>query len=165
VLLYSGLDHQLNLIIIEVTHLAQSPMLEAVVATLDPRQKIEILKARAEHVRQPDWKKALKTHADRLERVAKVRNTACHVPLIPNKATGELEFAAAAASKLLKGMKIKASDDYTVDRPSLQRVKEVIEIGGKALAGGEDILMNFAKARAAIEARATSSPSKLTPKP
>jgi hypothetical protein len=37
VLLYTALDHQLNHIIIEVMHLAPSPMLETVVATLDPR--------------------------------------------------------------------------------------------------------------------------------
>ena len=54
VLLYTALDHQLNRIIIEVM---QAPMLEAVVATLDPRQKIEMLKSRVGHVRQPDWKK------------------------------------------------------------------------------------------------------------
>jgi hypothetical protein len=39
VLLYTALDHQLNLIVIEVMYLAPAPMLEAVVATLDPRQK------------------------------------------------------------------------------------------------------------------------------
>jgi hypothetical protein len=47
VLLYTALDHQLNLIVIEVMHLAPTPMLEAVVTTLDPRQKIEMLESRA----------------------------------------------------------------------------------------------------------------------
>jgi hypothetical protein len=74
VLLYSALDHQLNFIVIDVMHLSHSPMLETVVATLDARQKIEILKSRAGHIRQKDWQKALKTHADRLERVARIRN-------------------------------------------------------------------------------------------
>jgi argininosuccinate lyase len=80
VLLYTALDHQLNHIIIEVMHLSSTAMLEAVVATLDPRQKIEMLKSRAAHIKQQDWKKAVKTHADRLERVAKIRNAVCHTP-------------------------------------------------------------------------------------
>jgi hypothetical protein len=42
VLLHTALDHQLNIIIIEVMHLTPSPMLEPVVSTLDPRQKIEM---------------------------------------------------------------------------------------------------------------------------
>jgi argininosuccinate lyase len=83
VLTYTALDRQLNHIVIEVMHLSESPLLEAVVATLDPRQKIEMLKSRAAHIRQQDWKKAVKTHAERLERVAKIRNAACHTPMVP----------------------------------------------------------------------------------
>jgi hypothetical protein len=81
-----------------------------------------------------------------LERIAKVRNTTCHVPLVPNKKTGEFEFAPAAATKLLKSMTIRSKVDYAADRLPLQDVKEAIERGGKALGGGEDILVNFAKA-------------------
>ena len=40
VLIYTAHDHQLNRIVIEVMHLSSSPMLEAVVATLDARQKV-----------------------------------------------------------------------------------------------------------------------------
>ena len=116
VLLYTALDHQLNRIVIEVMHLAPSPMLESVVATLDARQKIEMLKNRAGHIRQNDWKKALKTHADRLERVTKIRNAVCHTPLIPDKTKGGFEFAPAAASKLLKSVTILDKNNYTVDR-------------------------------------------------
>jgi hypothetical protein len=153
VLLYTALDHQLNLIIIEVMHLAPAPMLEAVVATLDPRQKIEMLKSRAGHVRQPDWKKAIKTHADRLERIAKMRNAACHTPMVPSKTDGRFEFAAAAATKLLKSMTVRSKDDYTVDRLTLERVQEAIALGEKALGGGEQILFSFANVRTALDAK------------
>src|SRR5258708_5522892 len=44
ILLATALDHQLNHVLIQVLHLAESPMLEAVVATLDPVRKIEMLK-------------------------------------------------------------------------------------------------------------------------
>jgi hypothetical protein len=157
VLLYTALDHQLNLIIIEVMHLAPAPMLEAVVATLDPRQKIEMLKSRAGHVRQPDWKKAIKTHADRLERIAKMRNAACHTPMVENKTDGRFEFAAGAATKLLKSMTVRSKDDYTVDRVTLERVQEAIALGEKTLGGGEQILFNFAKVRTALNAKRTTS--------
>jgi argininosuccinate lyase len=63
VLLYTALDHQLNHVIIEVLNLAKSTMLETVVATLDPRQKVEMLKERAKHIRQLEWRKATQTHA------------------------------------------------------------------------------------------------------
>jgi hypothetical protein len=126
-LLYTALDHQLYRIIIEVMHLEISPMLESVVATLDARQKIEMLKTRAGHVEKPDVKKALKAHADRLERVSRMRNAACHTPLVPKGDSG-FEFAPAAASKLLKSMTVRSRDDYTVERLTLERVLEVIPL-------------------------------------
>ncbi|MGY3130142.1 hypothetical protein ACVWZM_000824 [Bradyrhizobium sp. USDA 4501] len=153
VLLYTALDHQLNHIIVEVMHLSPSTMLEAVVATLDPRQKIEMLKSRASHIRQHDWKKAVKTHADRLERVAKVRNAVCHTPLIPSKKGDGFEFAAAAATKLLKSMQIRTKDDYTVERLTLNRVDEAIALAEEALGSGQNILRNFEKVRAALNAK------------
>lgn len=149
VLLYTALDTQLNHIIIDTMHLTHSPMLEAVVATLDPRQKIEMLKARADQVRQPDWRKVMKTHADRLARVAKIRNVVCHVPLIRGKTKEQFEFAPAAATKLLKSINITDAKTYSLERLSLSRVKEVISLAEKALGGGEDLRQNFAKIRAA----------------
>jgi hypothetical protein len=151
VLLHTALDHQLNHIIIEVMHLSQSPMLEAVVATLDPRQKIEMLKSRAAHIRQPDWKKAVKTHADRLERVAKIRNAVCHTPMVPSTKVDGFEFAPAAATKLLKSMTVRSKHDFSVERLTLEHLEQAKLLAMKALGSGEDILVNFAKARSALE--------------
>lgn len=153
-LLYTALDHQLNQITIEVMHLVHSPMLETVVATLDSRQKIEILKSRSGHIKQPDWRKALKTHADRLERVARVRNAVCHTPLIPSKKNG-FEFAPSAASKLLKSITI-AEQSYTIERLTLERARETIELAEKALGGGQTILENFTKLRSLPQRPRTS---------
>jgi hypothetical protein len=52
VLSATALDHQMNHVLIEVASLAKSPLLEAVIATLDPARKIEILKARARRRRK-----------------------------------------------------------------------------------------------------------------
>lgn len=149
-MLYTALDHQLNHIIIAVMHLAPSPMLEPVVATLDPRQKIEMLKGRAAHIRQADWKKAIRTHADRLERVAKVRNAVCHTPMIQRKNSDGFEFAPAATTKLLKSITVISKDDYSVDRLTLERLNETITVAEKALGSGEELLINFAKVRSAL---------------
>ena len=59
ILLSTALDYQLTGVVIEVMHLEESPMLETVVATLDSRQKIEMVKARARKLTSPDWQKAL----------------------------------------------------------------------------------------------------------
>jgi hypothetical protein len=153
VLLYTRLDCQLNQVIIEVIRLAQSPirMREALVATLDPRQKIEMLRSRAAHIRQQGWKKAVKTHAGRLERVAKIRNAVCHTPMVPNKEGDGFEFAPASATKLLKDMMFASKDDYAIEGLTLDHVQEAKTLAMKALGGGEAILTKFAKARAALE--------------
>jgi hypothetical protein len=149
VLLYTALDHQLNHVIIEVLNLAKSTMLETVVATLDPRQKVEMLKERAKHIRQLEWRKATQTHADRLERVAKARNAACHTVLI-SKGEG-FEFAPAAASKLLKS--IKPQTAFTFDRLTLRTVTDAINLAEKALGGGENLITNFQKLNARLQER------------
>ncbi len=152
-LLYTALDHQLNHIVIDVMHLVHSPMLESVVATLDARQKIEILKARGKQIRELGWKKAVLTHADRLERVARIRNAVCHTPLIPVQGKRGFEFAPAAASKILKSVTI-IDKNYTIDRLTLERAREVIPLAEKALGGGEELRTNLAKVRQALVDRA-----------
>ena len=84
-------------------------------------------------VKQPDWKKPLTTHADRLERVAKIRNAVCHTPMVPSKKHGGFEFTPAAAAKLLKGMTIRSKDDYSVERVTLDRVKQIKPLAMEAL--------------------------------
>jgi hypothetical protein len=157
-LLYTALDHQLNHIIIEAMHLAHSTMLESVVATLDTRQKLELLKNRGKLIRQADWKKAVLTHADRLDRVSRIRNAVCHTPLIP-RGSG-FEFAPAAAYKILKSVTIMEKD-YVLDRLTLEHVREVIPLAEKALGGGELLIENFVKVRQALaERRADSAESR-----
>jgi hypothetical protein len=158
VLLYTALDHQLNYIVIEVMHLSHSTMLETVVATLDPRQKTEILKSRAKHIRQKDWQKALKTHADRLERVARIRNAVCHTPLVPGKLKGSFEFAPAAATKILKSVSFHDAKNYSLDRMTIDQAREVILVAEKALGDGENILSNFAKIRDALAQQRSQVP-------
>lgn len=85
ILLSTVLDYQLTEVVIEVMHLEKSPMLDTVVATIDARQKIEMIKARARKLTALDWKKALLDYVEKLEKVNQVRNTAAHTALIPTR--------------------------------------------------------------------------------
>jgi hypothetical protein len=149
VLLASALDHQLNHVAIEVLHLEKSSMLEPVVATLDPSRKVEILKARAKHIAQKDWKKGIEHYLDKVEQVLKARNIVCHSPLIKNERG--FEFAPPAASKILKSFDLTQPSLYR--RAGLKQVEDAISITEGALGDGENILHNFAKVTTELKTR------------
>ena len=152
VLLASALDHQLNHVAIEVLHLEKSPMLEPLVATLDPSRKVEILKARSKHIAQKDWRKHIESYLDKVERVLKVRNIACHSPLVKNERG--FEFAPPAATKLLKSLDLTQPSRYK--RASLQQVEDAISLAEDALGDGGNILHNFAKLTTELKTRAAA---------
>lgn len=146
VLIATALDHQLNHVLMSVLHLAASPMLEPVIATLDTARKVEMLKARSKHIAKPTWSKPVLSYLDKVERVAKWRNIACHTVMIPDQ-NHDAVFAPAAAAKLLKGLQL-------TDKPSGQRVpvadlEQAIKVGESALATGQNIIENFQKLNAA----------------
>jgi transcriptional regulator with XRE-family HTH domain len=142
VLITNALDYQLNHVLIQILHLTDSPMLEAVVATLDTPSKIEMVKERSKHIAQPNWRKPVLTYLERLESISEWRNIACHAPLIPDKNHGAV-FAPAAAAKLLKGLQI--GEDSTTKRTPIAELKTAITLGESALADGENLIENFKK--------------------
>lgn len=142
VLLTTALDHQLNHVLIQVLHLAESPMLEAVVATLDTVRKIEILKERSKYIAQSNWQKPVLTYVDKLERVSRWRNIACHTPLIPDKKQGAV-FAPAAAAKLLKTLQL--GKEPIAKRIPIDDLKSAIKLGESALGDGLNLVENFQK--------------------
>jgi transcriptional regulator with XRE-family HTH domain len=142
VLIATALDHQLNHVLIQVLHLAESPMLEAVVATLDTVRKIEMLKERAKYIAQSAWQKLVLSYVDKLERVSKWRNIACHAPLIPDEKHGAV-FAPTAAAKLLKSLQI--GKDPVAKRAPITDLKSAIKLGESALGDGLNLIDNFHK--------------------
>jgi len=142
------LDYQLTGVVIEVMHLEESPMLETVVATLDSRQKIEMVKARARKLTSPDWQKALLDYVDKIERTNRVRNTAAHTALLPKKDGDGFEFAPAQASKILKSMKISGRE-YDLQRVSIEDIKNAVPTAEQALGDGQVLMENFSRLRAA----------------
>jgi len=148
VLSATALDHQMNHVIIEVTSLAKSPMLESVVATLDHSRKIEILKARAQHIKKGSrWREPVERYVKHLEQVSRARNIACHSPMIPTN--GEPVFAPVAAAKLLRGLKLNPDQrSGTSERTPIEVLRRAIEVSRKALALGEEIIAYFANMNA-----------------
>jgi DNA-binding XRE family transcriptional regulator len=145
VLIASALDHQINHVLIEVLHLSGSPMLESVIATLDIARKIEMLKERAKYIAQPNWKKPLCSYLDKLERVMKWRNVACHTVLIPDEKHGAV-FAATAAAKLLKDLQI--GEQPTTKKTPISDLEAAIRLAESALFDGTEIIQNFRKVNA-----------------
>jgi DNA-binding XRE family transcriptional regulator len=140
VLLATALDHQLNHVLIQVLHLADSPMLESVVATLDMNRKVEMLKARSKHIYNKKWQQALQAYLDKLEQVSSWRNIACHTVLIPDEKHGAV-FAPAAAAKLLKNLQL--GENPTAKRIPIADLQPKIKLGEAALYGGQELLQNF----------------------
>lgn len=140
VLMTTALDHQLNHVLIQVLHLVGSPILESVIATLDMVRKIEMLRERAKHIAQPNWKKPLLSYLDKLERISKWRNIACHTVLIPDETHGAI-FAPTAAAKLLKNLQL--GEHPTTKRIPIGDVKPALKLGESALFDGQVIIQNF----------------------
>lgn len=150
VLLATALDHQLNHVLIQVLHLSESSMLEAVIATLDTVRKIEMLKERSKFIAQSSWQKPVLSYAEKLERVSKWRNIACHTPLIPDDKHGAV-FAPTAAAKLLKSLQLGA--DPVAKRIPVADLKSGIALAESALGDGLSLIQNFQKVNAERRSR------------
>ena len=141
VLLASAIDSQLNHVLIQLLHLVESPMLEAVIATLDTVRKIEMLKERSTFIAQTRWQKPVRMYVEKVERVYKWRNIACHTPMIPDEKHGAV-FVPTAAAKLLKGLQLAAP---VAKRVPYAELEAAIKIGESALAEGMSLIENFQK--------------------
>jgi transcriptional regulator with XRE-family HTH domain len=157
VLLATALDHQLNHVLIQILHLAESPLLEAVVATLDTVRKIEMLKERSKFIAQSRWRKPVLSYIEKLERVSKWRNIACHTPLIPDEKYGAA-FVPTAAAKLLKTLQL--GKEPVARRVPYIELKSAITLGESALADGLSLIGNFQKVNAERTRLQAHRPSK-----
>lgn len=145
VLITNALDHQINHVLIQMMHLMPSPMLEPVVASLDLSRKIEMLKERTKYIEQPNWKKPVLSYTEKVERVAKSRNIACHTVLIPDDTYGAV-FVPTAAAKLLKSLRLE--ENPVVERTPIGKLQQQIKLAESALFEGQELIQNFARANA-----------------
>lgn len=155
VMISTALDLQLNGVLTTILDLGESPMIEPVVATLDPARKVEIMKARAAHMPKNDWRKKLSTFCDHLDAVFKQRNVACHTP--PVWEDGAWTFKPVAAAKLLKRIDLTGK----VVRPAtISDFRAAIKIGELALAEGVTLVENFRRANAEVKHRKSAQAAK-----
>jgi transcriptional regulator with XRE-family HTH domain len=152
VLLTTALDHQLNHILMHVLHLAKSPMLESVIATLDLNRKIEMLKARAKHISESTWRKALKDHLEKLERVNSSRNIVAHTALIPDAKHGAV-FAPTAAAKLLNNLELGESP--ALKKTPIAEFSAKIKLAESALGSGQTIIEKFEQMNSELAKRSS----------
>lgn len=157
VLITNALDYQLNHVLIQTLPLTDSPMLEAVIATLDTAKKIELLKERSKHIAQPNWRKPVSSYLEKLERISEWRGIACHTPLIPDHKHGAV-FAPAAAASLLKSLQV--GEEPTARRIPIAELSSAITLGEAALGEGQNLIENFQKFNAERVKRFGDIPSK-----
>jgi hypothetical protein len=146
VMISTALDFQLNRVLMNVLNLGDNPMIEPVVATLDPARKLEMLKARAGHMPKNDWRKNLLKFVEQTEAVFRQRNIACHTP--PVLENGVWTFKPVAAAKLLKKIDL---EEKTVEPSSIEDLKKAIKIGEAALGQGVSVAENFDRANAELK--------------
>ena len=146
VMVSNAIDHLLNLVTMAAMMIDYAPMTETVVATLDPGKKVEILKARAEHISDESWKMGIIAFCKKAESVFRQRNIVCHTPAI--KTDMGWSFQPVAAAKLLKrlDLKKKTARDFP-----FSDVKDAIKTGEAALGAGVHLLEQLKRLKEARE--------------
>ena len=138
ILITNALDYQLASVLIVVLTLGDSPMLLPVIMTLESSRKVEILKTRASHISSKDWKNGLTEYLDKVERVLKFRNIACHTqPILENE---EWTLRPFAAAKVYKNIDVK---NKTLKAVTMKELRETITIAEAALGAGQNLIENF----------------------
>jgi len=137
VLWASAIDAQLTKAVIRVCLLTETPMLEPIVAGLDTRAKVEILRAMSKHIKPAAWSKGITRWVKKAEKVNGYRNTVAHHQIAVND--GKLILHSAQARKLLKRIKdLKPAPAKTVDD-----INRWVEAARDAYRQGQNVLSNL----------------------
>ena len=137
VLWASAIDAQLTTAVIRACSLTETPMLEPIVAELDARAKVEILRARSKHIKTAAWSKGITRWVNKAEKVNGYRNTVAHHQVAVND--GKLILHSAQARKLLKRIKdLRPAPAKTVDD-----IHQWVEAARGAYEQGQNVLANL----------------------
>lgn len=137
VLWAAAIDAQLTKAVIRACSLTESPMLEPIVAELDARAKVEILRARSKHITNQSWSKGISSWADKAEKVNGYRNAVAHHQVAVSD--GKLVLYSAQARKLLKGIK----DFRPAPAKTVTDILQWVEAAKKAFEQGRTVLANL----------------------
>ena len=137
VLWASAIDAQLTKAVIRACSLTETAMLQPIVAELDARAKVEILRARSKHIKTAAWSKGITTWVNKVDKVNDYRNTVAHHQVAVNG--GELILYSPQARKLLKRIKdLKPAPAKTVDD-----INQWVEAARGAYEQGQNVLANL----------------------
>jgi len=137
VLWVSVIDAQLTKAVIRACSLTETPMLEPIVAELDARAKIEILRARSKHIKPAAWSKGITNWVIKAEKVNSYRNIVAHHQVVLKD--GQLTLYSPQARKLLKSIKdLKQAPAKTIDD-----INRWVEAARDAYEQGQNVLTNL----------------------
>ncbi len=145
VLWASAIDAQLTKAVIRAYSLTETPMLELIVAELDARAKVEILRARSKHIKRARskhkktaaWSEGITRWVKKAEEVNGHRNTVAHQQVAVSD--GKLSLYSAQARKLLKRINgLKPAPAKTVDD-----INRWVEAARDAYEQGQNVLANL----------------------
>lgn len=141
VMISNAIDHLLNQIVIATFSLERTPLLEPVIATLDARQKIEMIKSRTKIIKKSiDWKRGFTQFCDKAESVYRQRNIVCHTPAVLE---GDIwSFKPTTVVKMFSKLDIEKK---TLKEFPFNDIKAAIKTGEAALGEGMNLLDNLAK--------------------
>lgn len=137
VLWASALDAQLTKAVIRACSLTESTMLEPVVAELDVRAKVEIIRGRSKHITEANWSKGIKKWVDQAEKVNGYRNIVAHHQV--SVSDGKLVLYSVQARKLLKRITVSK----LVPAKTIDDIKQWVEEARNAHKQGQNVLANL----------------------
>lgn len=137
VLWASAIDAQLNKAVIRACVLTETQMLEPIVAELDARIKVGILKASSKHIAATDWTDAIRSWVNKVENVNGYRNIVAHhqVKIID----GQLVLYSVQAQKLLKSIR----ESSPLPAKNIDDIKQWIEYAKDTYEKGGVVVCNL----------------------
>lgn len=152
----SFVDQQLNCAVISLLTLPQHMMIEPLVAQLDPRQKIELLKGRARLMPVEHWRKPILKWVKGAEEVSRKRNVVAHHRI--HYVNGVLVLHSDQINKIMSSLEIS---DGRVRPKSLIGLSDIlawIEQAKKTVGDGRSLVANLERFREIALAEVDTAP-------
>ena len=151
VMMANALDYETGSVIISVSDIGGSDWTSTIIATLDLRRKLEILRAHAAHLRSEELRKDVTRFCDKVDGVLRQRDIACHTPAPLEN--GEWKFKPVATAKMLKRLDPKKG---SLRHTRVEDFKSAIRRGEEALWLGRKLIESFGPLHAKVRHRAAA---------
>jgi hypothetical protein len=133
----AAIDGQLTEAIVRACSLKRSPMLGPIIGELGTRAKCDILRARAKHITNLDWRRGIMSWLATAGQANTYRNTVAHHEV--KTVDGKLTLFSGAARKLLASIE----DGKPKPPKSVTDINQWIETAKRAYEQGQTVLANL----------------------